>query len=104
MQYPTINMQATGARIKLLLKAKGIKVTQVANFMGFNEPQSIYKWQRGESLPTVDNLLALSIILDTRIEDILVVDDEMSSRFFLEKICKYLSDMEKSYYFMYDKY
>ena len=79
--YPTINVVATGARIKKLRKEKGIKVIELSEFMGFSEPQAIYKWQRGETLPSVDNLFALSRILETSIEDILVGDDEMSSLF-----------------------
>lgn len=76
--YPTINVKATGARIRELRKQKGIKVAELSEFMGFAEPQAVYKWQRGESLPSVDNLYALSRILETRIEDILVGDDQMS--------------------------
>ena len=79
--YPTINMKATGARIKELRVAKGITVTEISEFMGFAEPQAVYKWQRGECLPTVDNLFALSRILGSTMEDILVGNDEMSSRF-----------------------
>ena len=76
IEYPTINVKATGARIQQLRKEKGIKVTELSEFMGFSEPQAVYKWQRGETLPSVDNLFALSRILDTRIEDILVGNDE----------------------------
>lgn len=79
-QYPTINMKATGQRILELRKARGLKVTELSEFMGFTEPQAVYKWQRGESLPSVDNLYALSRILRTSMEDILVGNDEMSSR------------------------
>ena len=79
--YPTINVKATGARIRQLRKEKGIKVTELSEFMGFSEPQAVYKWQRGETLPSVDNLFALSRILETSIEDILVGDDEVSSLF-----------------------
>lgn len=39
---------------------------------GFSTPQAIYKWQHGASLPTVDNLVALSIIFDVPIDAILV--------------------------------
>lgn len=84
-QFPTINMKATGRNICKLRKLKGLKVTDVSEFMGFAEPQAVYKWQRGESLPTVDNLYALSFILETKIEDILVGDDEVSSRHFRGK-------------------
>lgn len=84
--YPTINVKATGERIRTLRKEKGIKVTELSEFMGFSEPQAVYKWQRGETLPSVDNLFALSRILETSIEDILVGDDEMSSRFYRSSI------------------
>ena len=91
--YPTSNVVATGARIKQLRKAKGIKVTELSEYMGFSEPQAVYKWQRGETLPSVDNLFALSRILETSIEDILVGDDEVSSLFYVKSFgvitCKY---------------
>ena len=79
--YPVINMRETGRRICELRKERGITVRMLCEYMGFTEPQAIYKWQRGDSLPTVDNLFALSRILGTSIEDILIGDDEMSSRF-----------------------
>lgn len=78
-EYPTINLKATGARIAKLRREAGISVMELSRFMGFTEPQAVYKWQRGESLPTVDNLFALSKRLGITIEDILVSDDEMSS-------------------------
>ena len=65
LQYPTINLRATGERIKQLRKERGLKVSELSEFMGFTEPQAVYKWQRGESLPSVDNLFALSRILRT---------------------------------------
>ena len=43
----------------------------IARFMGFESAQAVYKWQRGESLPTVDNLYALSRLFDTTVDDIL---------------------------------
>ena len=86
-EYPVINLQATGERIRELREQNGFSVREVSEYMGFTEPQAVYKWQRGQCLPTVDNLLALSRIFHTSIEDILIGDDEMSSRFF-EKWCK----------------
>lgn len=79
MKYPTINMRATGNNIRVLRKQKGITAQQIADFMGFSEPVAVYKWQRGDSLPTLDNLLALARLMECSMEDILVEDDEMSS-------------------------
>lgn len=71
MNYPILDAKATGARIKELRKERHIKVEEVARFMGFGSEQAIYKWQRGESLPTVDNLYALSKLFETSVDDIL---------------------------------
>ena len=70
--FPVINMEATGANIRKLRKLSGYTVTDLQNYFGFDAPQAIYKWQRGESLPSTDNLLALSCLLDVPIEKILV--------------------------------
>jgi len=40
--------------------------------MGFESQQAVYKWQRGESLPSVDNFYALSRLFGTTMDDILV--------------------------------
>ena len=72
MEYPTLDIEATGNRIRELRKKRKLKVEEVADFMGFESTQAVYKWQRGDSLPTVENLYALSRLLDTPIEGILV--------------------------------
>ncbi|EFF67657.1 helix-turn-helix domain-containing protein [Eshraghiella crossota] len=71
MEYPVLDAKATGARIKEIRKAYHIKVEEIARFMGFESDQAVYKWQRGDSLPTVDNLYALSRLFGTSVDDIL---------------------------------
>lgn len=71
MDFPVLDPIATGARIKELRKAHGLKVEDVARFMGFESEQAVYKWQRGDSLPTIDNLYALSSLFETSVDDIL---------------------------------
>lgn len=86
MEYPVLDAKKTGARIKELRKAHHIKVEEVARFMGFESEQAVYKWQRGDSLPTVDNLYALSRLFETSVDDILRGnrgEDERSSSFFV---------------------
>lgn len=70
--FPVIDLTATGANILRLRKARGLSVRELQQFFGFEEPQAIYKWQRGQSLPTVDNLYALSALLGVPMNDILV--------------------------------
>ena len=73
--FPVIDLTATGANILRLRKARGLSVRELQQFFGFEEPQAIYKWQRGQSLPTVDNLYALSALLGVPMNDILVAAD-----------------------------
>jgi len=72
MNLPVVNMKQTGQNITMLREQRGISVKQLQRMMGFATPQAIYKWQHGESLPTVDNLVALSVILAVPIDEILV--------------------------------
>lgn len=71
-QFPVIDLPATGANIRRLRQARGLSVRDLQRYFGFEEPQAIYKWQRGQSMPTVDNLYALSVLLNVPMNDILV--------------------------------
>ena len=71
-RFPVIDLAATGENILRLRQARGLTVRDVQAYFGFEEPQAIYKWQRGKSLPTVDNLYALSDLLEVPMNDILV--------------------------------
>ena len=71
---PTINMAATGANIKALLKAKKLKVADVQNMCGFNMPQAIFKWMRGDAMPSIDNLVILAHLLGVTIDQIIVIN------------------------------
>lgn len=70
MNYPLINFIETGKKIQELRVAKKLKVRDIAEFMGFESVQAVYKWQRGESMPSVDNLYALSQLLGVSIDEI----------------------------------
>lgn len=76
MQLPVVNMRRTGERISQLREARGLTVRQLQRLLGFATPQAIYKWQHGETLPTIDNLVALSAILNVPIQEILVTDGD----------------------------
>ena len=73
-EMPVIDMTATGSNIKTLIKAKGLKVAEIQNILGFNTPQSIFKWMRGESMPSIDNLVILAHILNVTIDEIIILN------------------------------
>lgn len=70
--FPVIDMAATGRNIVRLRKERGMTVRDLQAYFGFEEPQAIYKWQCGKSLPSVDNLYALGALLNVPMEEILV--------------------------------
>ena len=71
---PTIDPAATGANIKALIKSKGLRVTDLQTMFGFNTPQAIFKWLRGDALPSIDNLVILAHILDVTIDAIIITN------------------------------
>ena len=72
---PTIDMVATGNNISRLREQAGMRVRDLQIIFGFATPQAIYKWQNGISMPTVDNLIVLSAVLNVTIEDIVVLNN-----------------------------
>ena len=75
--YLSIQQKETGRQIKRLLSEHGYTVKDVQIVMGFENPQAVYKWISGKSLPSVDNFIILSRLLHTSIEDILVIDGDI---------------------------
>ena len=65
-------MTATGINITRLRKNTGMSVRDLQDMFGFSSPQAIYKWQRGDCMPTIDNIAALASVFRVTIDDILV--------------------------------
>ena len=64
----SIKQEETGKRIKQLLQDHGYKVKDIQGAMGFETPQVVYKWLSGKSLPSLDNFVILSRLLNTIID------------------------------------
>lgn len=59
----TVDSKKTGRRIRHLMAAKGLSVRDLQNDLGLSCPQGIYRWLRGDTLPSIDNLYALQGLL-----------------------------------------
>ncbi len=70
---PRIDMVNTGLNITRLRKANNFSVKDVQDVLGFNTPQALYKWERGDCLPTIDNLVILAELFKVSLNDILVI-------------------------------
>ena len=76
---PVIDLIATGQNIKNLRVSAGISVRDLQDIFGFTNPQSIYKLQNGDSMPTVDNLVILAAVFRVTVDEILVLDRGINS-------------------------
>ena len=71
IERPFVDMKATGEKLHNLRMQKKLSVKQLQCIMGFEYPETIYKWESGKSIPTIDNLIFLSKIYDVKIDDII---------------------------------
>ena len=69
---PSIDLAATGIRITQLRQQTGLTVRDLQDIFGFNTPQAIYRWQRGLTLPTLDNLVVLAAVFGTTLDEIII--------------------------------
>ena len=65
-----------GDNIKFYRKKNQLTQDDIAEACNVTR-QAVSKWENGESLPTVDNLYALSRLLHTSVDDILIGEKEM---------------------------
>jgi transcriptional regulator with XRE-family HTH domain len=77
---PVINMTATGMNIARLRKNAGMTVRDLQAIFGFANPQAIYKWQRGETMPTLDNMIVLAAVFNVTVDEILVLEERFQIR------------------------
>ena len=71
-QLPVINFEKTGARIKELCEEANLTIEDLQDYMGLSQT-AYYKWFSGRSLPSSENLVHLSYLLQVPVDDILVV-------------------------------
>ena len=89
--YLSIQPEETGKRIRKLLLEQGYTIREIQGAFGFENPQAIYKWLSGKSLPSIDNFIILSRLLHTTIEDILVIDGDIPR--LLDILNRWLNDI-----------
>ena len=67
-----IDLPATGANIRRLRREKGFSVIKIQELLDVGDPQTVYQWEWGRNLPTIEHLIALSILLETAVEKLII--------------------------------
>ena len=69
---PILDPVATGRNIDDIRRDRNLSVAALKDALGLSTTNAIYKWFRGDSMPTLDNIVILSSILKVSINDMLV--------------------------------
>ena len=66
-----LDIAATGNKIKMLMDEREISAKDLSKVMNVSI-QAVYRWQKGETLPTISNMFILGQLFDVDVDDILV--------------------------------
>ena len=86
--YPTIDKHETAKRLKKLMDDNGYSVKDIKEYLNLTCVQSVYHWLEGKSMPSVDNLYALSVLFNVALDDMIcgnrpvVIDDPKAKRLY----------------------
>lgn len=67
--FPIIDKRKTGINLRKLMDERDLSVKDVQQFLSLGSVQSVYHWLNGKSMPTIDNLYALSELFQLPIDD-----------------------------------
>ena len=68
--FPLINKRETGVNLRRIMDKRGITAKDIQEYLGLGCVQSVYHWLEGISMPTIDNLYALSELFHIPIDAI----------------------------------
>ena len=77
---PDVNATATGERINQLRTDAGMTVKDMQKIFGFKNPNPIYAWFHGITLPTVERLVILAATLGVPMDEIIIVNITVLSK------------------------
>lgn len=90
---PVIDKKKTGTHLRRIMDDRRLSVKDVQQYLGLGSVQSVYHWLNGLSMPTIDNLYALSELFQISVDDMLcgnrrhVLVRKYDSQF--ERLCAY---------------
>lgn len=69
-----LDIVATGRKIKLLMEEREIAIKDLSKVMNVSF-QAVYRWQKGETLPTISNMFILGQLLQVDVDEMLVAKE-----------------------------
>ena len=69
--FPTINLRETGINLHRIMDKRGITPKDIKEFLNLGSVQTVYNWCNGHNMPTIDNLYALSQLLQVSMDEMI---------------------------------
>lgn len=74
----TLDMQMTGQLLNYVIRKRGYTVSEIQEELGLSCPQPVYRWLRGQTMPSIDNLYKLSKMLNVHMDELVIsIRDEV---------------------------
>lgn len=76
-EIPVIDVAATSNKLKALRIERNLKVSDLQNLFGFENPQAVYSWENEtcKILPRIDNLVTLAKLYNVSVDEIIVLSN-----------------------------
>ena len=68
-----LNKEETGLKIYYAISNSNFTYEDIADFLELKSPRVIYEWTKGVKMPSLENLINLTQLLQVQMEDILVI-------------------------------
>ena len=68
-------MKKSCEKIRELCRSKGVTPQVIRKELQLESVQTVYKWFAGQNIPSIDNLVALSRLLDVSLDELIVTND-----------------------------
>ena len=89
--FPIIDRKRTGIRLRRVMDERGLSVKDVQQYLELGSVQSVYHWLNGLSMPTIDNLYALSELFQMPIDDLVCGNRDNVLAYKSESQCERIS-------------
>lgn len=84
--FPLINKRETGVNLRRIMDIRGVAPKDVQHYLGLGCVQSVYRWTDGVNMPTIDNLYALSELLQVPIDTIVCGNRAPIAQYIIKKM------------------
>lgn len=71
-RFPAIDTKRTGEHLRDMFRERNISPKKIQELLRIGSTQTIYDWYKGRTLPSMDNMVALSRLLGCNMEELLV--------------------------------